>query len=293
MLIHNIFTLVYMCLSVCVLPRWDGSAVCRHRDSLRPRAVQVILSINSKRVFGREGHQRWGAWEIDPAHLHLPTPSSPYGHVVMMTPGNGCRGRPEGSAGESVALSHDSSRLFGSALRPVQLPPLLQGQDGIGRHPCAVDQEALLARARRARVGAHRPGLRFRDRSGDERVGEVHPSADTALSLTLAVGLGHPVKVHHITEAERAEVQPRVLLLIRVLNADAQLHVISRPRSTIVFPFPHDALARSRGRVVEIALDGTHCAYRERERDGKITLIAYFTVKIMIRFQKGTQMIKI
>ncbi len=250
-----------------LLPRRDRSSAGRHRDPLRSRPVQIVLSINSKRVIGRQRHDRRSAPEIHTIHLHLPASSSAsYRYVVMVSPGNGRRGRPEGGASECVALPDDGG---GSALLPVQLPPLLQRQDSVGCGPCAVDQHALLTGARCSRAGAHRPGLGFGDGSGDERVRQVHPSADAPLPLALPVGLGHPIKVHHIAEAQRAQVQPGVLLLVGVLDADAQLHVVRCPGATIILPFPHDALAWSRGRVVEIALHGTHCSCSERERTHK------------------------
>lgn len=62
-----------------------------------------------------------------------------------------------------------------------------------------------------------------------------------------------------------------MLLLVRVLDGDADVHVVGRPRPAVVLPFPHDALARRRRWVVEVAShrphgtcaqEGERCQYR-------------------------------
>ncbi|ETE61901.1 hypothetical protein L345_12347, partial [Ophiophagus hannah] len=134
--------------------------------------------------------------------------------------------------------------------------PALGSQDGVGRCPGAVDQQALLTRTRVARVGPHGPGLRLGDGAHDER---------TALPLRLAVHLRHAVEIDQVAEPQGGEVQPWVLLLVGVLDGDADVHVVRGPGVVVVLPLPHHPFAGSRRRVVKIPPDRAHGPCKRKE----------------------------
>lgn len=126
----------------------------------------------------------------------------------------------------------------------VDLAPL-GFQDGVGGCPGAVDQDALLAAARLPRLRADGPGLRFGDGAHSQGVGQVHTPPQSSLTLCLSVHLAHAIEVNNITEAQRGQVQPRMLLLVRILDGYANIHVVRSPGTTVVFPFPNYAFPRS------------------------------------------------
>lgn len=73
------------------------------------------------------------------------------------------------------------------------------------------------------------------------------------MALGLPVDLAHGAEVNDVAKADGSEVDPGVLLLIGVLDGDAHFHVVGRPRTVVILPFPHHALAGGRGRVVVVA----------------------------------------
>ena len=119
-----------------------------------------------------------------------------------------------------------------------------------------------------AGAGAHRPRLGLGDGAHDERVGQVHASAQAAFPLALPVGLDHTVEVNEVAEAQRGQVQPGVLLLIGVLDGHTDLHVVGRPGAAVVLPLPHHTLPRGRRRLIEVPVDRPHGAWRKRGRIG-------------------------
>lgn len=257
------------------LPGWDGSSGGPHGNPLGAWPVQIVLSVDGERVVTVGGWKRWhhrGAGKVGrrQRRLHLFGFRLPTSHTYVIVVGTGGAGRrgPQGGSSEGVALPHAAEASCGArvASRPsVELTPL-RGQDGIGGSSCTVHQDALLARAGLARAGAHGPRLGLGNGAHDERVCQVHASPKAALALTLPVGLGHAVEVDEVAEAQRGQVQPRVLLLVGILDGHADLHVIRRPRAVVVFPLPHHAFPWGRRRLVEVPLHGPHGAWEEAEK---------------------------
>jgi hypothetical protein len=62
--------------------------------------------------------------------------------------------------------------------------------------------------------------------------------------LGLPVDLAHGAEVYYVAEANGGEVDPWVLLLIGILDGDADFHVIGSPGTIVILPFPHDSLTR-------------------------------------------------
>lgn len=64
------------------------------------------------------------------------------------------------------------------------------------------------------------------------------------MALRLPVDLAHGAKVYNVAEANGSEVDPRVLLLIGMLNGDTDFHVIGRPGTIVILPLPYHTLPR-------------------------------------------------
>lgn len=258
----------WQCLQTS-LPWWDGSSGSAHGNALGARTVQVVLSVDGESVMAMGGWKRWhhrgtgevgsGQWQL---HLFSFGLTTSHAYVIVVgAGGGGCR-RPEGGPSKGVALPHHSEGSCGARIArcpTVELTPL-RSQNSVGGSSRTVDQDALLAGAGLARAGSHGPGLWLGDGTHDERVGEVHASAQASLALALLVGLRHAVEVDEVAEAQRGQVEPGVLLLVGVLDGHADLHVVRRPRAVVVLPLPHHTFPWGRRRLVEVPLHWSHGA---------------------------------
>lgn len=100
---------------------------------------------------------------------------------------------------------------------------------------------------------------------GHQRVGQVGAALDASAALRLPVDLGHVLKVDEVAEAQRGQVQPGLLALVRGLDGDAHLRVVRRPAARVVLPLPQPALARRCVRVVEAAANRSKGPWGGRE----------------------------
>lgn len=91
----------------------------------------------------------------------------------------------------------------------------------------------------------------FRKRAGHQRVSQIGAALDASAALRLPVDLGHVFKVNEVAEAQRRQVQPGLLAVVRCLDGDAHLRVVRRPAAGVVLPLPQPALTRRCVRVVE------------------------------------------
>lgn len=91
----------------------------------------------------------------------------------------------------------------------------------------------------------------LRKRPGHQRVGQIGAALDATATLRLPIDLGHVFKVNEVAEAQRRQVQPGLLAVVRGLDCDAHLRVVRRPTARVVLPLPQPALTRRCVRVVE------------------------------------------
>lgn len=88
-------------------------------------------------------------------------------------------------------------------------------------------------------------------RARHERVSQIGAPLDAPATLRLPVDLGHVFKVNEVAEAQRSQVQPGLLTVVRCLDGDAHLRVVRGPTAGVVLPLPQPALPRRCVRVVE------------------------------------------
>lgn len=84
----------------------------------------------------------------------------------------------------------------------------------------------------------------FRKRPGHERISQIGAALDASAALRLPIDLGHVFKVNEVAEAQRGQVQPGLLTVVRCLDGDAHLRVVRRPTAGVVLPLPQPALTR-------------------------------------------------
>lgn len=109
--------------------------------------------------------------------------------------------------------------------------------------------------SKQSSLAGHRHGppgvVGFWKRAGHERISQVGAALDASATLRLPVDLGHVFKVNEVAEAQRCQIQPGLLTVVRCLDRDAHLRVVRRPTAGVVLPLPQPALARRCVWVVE------------------------------------------
>lgn len=88
------------------------------------------------------------------------------------------------------------------------------------------------------------------------------------MALGLPVDLAHVAEVYYVAEANGSEVYPWVLLLIGMLDGDADFHVIGRPGTIVILPLPHHTLPRGRGWVVVVSANWTEGPCQSKTVEG-------------------------
>lgn len=86
---------------------------------------------------------------------------------------------------------------------------------------------------------------------------------DAAPALCLPVDLSHALEIDKVAEAERRQVQPRLLALACCLDGNSYFCVIRCPCAGVVLPLPHPALPWSRPRVIEAPPHWSQCTCRK------------------------------
>lgn len=91
----------------------------------------------------------------------------------------------------------------------------------------------------------------FWKRAGHQRISQIGAALDASATLRLPIDLGHVFKVNEVAEAQRCQVQPGLLAVVRCLDCDAHLRVVRGPTAGVVLPLPQPALTRRCVWVVE------------------------------------------